>query len=341
MLRNSLQSQPWFRKLHLAWLKRQPFKCEVFYRELGGLLLTGFPITQALDFLNGHGLVPETIKEELIQGAPFSQSLARVPKVAAADLRIIGLAEETGDLAQSLIRLAEDHRKNRELKGRLSAFAVYPIIMFIMITAYILFSLFFMVPMLCDLLRNLNVSQGFIFQLDSFRQFLLDHRYPVIGLVSLGVILTIYLVVRYQGMLRLVLGPRYKLYRELLFIEPFSKLLAGGQSVFQSLALLAGLSFSVEAMSLALKEGEPLSQALKAGGLSPECVAVVRLAEEDGQLVAGLDRYLANGRKIIETTMERRIKLLEPVTMILIGAVVGTTMTSIMGPLMDAFGRIQ
>ena len=48
-------------------------------------------------------------------------------------------------------------------------------VMLALILVYLLFSLFFMVPMMADLLRSLEVKEGFLFKLDDFRHFLLEH----------------------------------------------------------------------------------------------------------------------------------------------------------------------
>lgn len=321
----------------------KPRQAEGFYYELGTLLSTGFPLLQALALLEKpHREDARALERRLGEGIALWEAMRELPGIPLQDAEILRLAEETGHLAEAYLELHGLHRDNRELKSKLISFAIYPILMLILVVVYLIFALFFMVPMMADLIRSLEVRDGFLFRLDGFRLTLLRHG-PVVLIGSLlGLVAAAWLFQRCHGALRLVLGKRFRLYLEVAAVERLTKLLKGGRSILDVLDLAGDMSgIDGESIREALLAGEALSTSFERGGFSRELTTLIRIHEEGGNLTGGFELYLKNARRTIHSTMEARIKLLEPLSMVFIGAVVGLTVVSIMGPLMDAFGRIQ
>lgn len=316
---------------------------ERFYYELGTLLETGFPIFLALDMMEKPFVAEAAkLKAHLSQGESLFDSITAIAGIELPDAEVLRLAEETGRLSQAFLELHDMHRKGRELRQKLISFAVYPVVMLVLITAYLGFALFFMVPMMSDLLRSLDVQEGFLFKLDDFRRFLVDHYGVVMILVLLVLAALSYYLKKKNGALRFILGRRYRLYLEVASVDRMTKLLKGGRSILEVLEIAGDLSgIDRKLIKEKLMAGESLSQSFSQGGFSRELTNLTRIHEESGNLLSGFELFLKSSRNIINSTMEQRIKLLEPLSMILIGSVVGTTVVSIMGPLMDAFGKIR
>lgn len=320
--------------------KRQ---AEKFYYQLGTLLDTGFPLMQAFDFLEEpYKEDAAKLKMQLNQGISLYDGMNSIAGIEDGDAQVLRLAEETGRLADAFLELYEMHRKNRELRQKLISFAIYPLVMLVLITVYLFFALFFMVPMMADLLASLQVTEGFLFTLNHLRIYILNHWQVFLLAGSLFIFVAGSLFRRYHGALRLVLGKHYRLYLEVLAVDRMTKLLKGGQGILDVLDLTGTMTlFDPERIKQQLMLGETLSNSLSMGGFSKELTSLTKIHEEGGNLVNGFELYLKNSRNTIQATMESRIKLLEPLSMVAIGAVVGVTVISIMGPLMDAFGRIQ
>lgn len=318
-------------------------QAERFYYELGTLLETGFPIFLALDMLEKPFAADAALlKGRLEEGHSLYDSITAVKGIEGADAAVLRLAEETGRLADAFLELYDMHRKSRELRQKLVSFAVYPIVMLTLITAYLCFALGFMVPMMADLLRSLDVHEGFLFQLDALRLLLLGNI-PLVILAGFTLLAALGYYLKVQnGALRLVLGRRYRLYLEVLAVDRITKLLKGGRNILEVLDLagdLRGIDRTV--IRETLLAGESLSFSFSRGGFSNELTNLTRIHEEGGSLLSGLELFLKSSRTIINSAMEQRIRLLEPLSMVLIGGVVGLTVVSIMGPLMDAFGKIR
>ncbi len=318
-------------------------QAEGFYYQLGTLLDTGFPLFQALDLLEGpHAGPAATLKAALGQGQTLYESMSAMPGIDPADAEILRLAEETGRLAEAFLELFDMHRKNRELRQKLQSFAVYPMVMLVLVTGYLFFALFFMVPMMAELLASLDVREGLLFTLNDLRMNILNDWRMVLAGSAIGLAIGVHLFRRCHGALRLVLGKRYRLYLEVAAVDRMTKLLKGGRSILDVLDLAGDLPMAEpEKIREALLRGESLADSFACGGFSRELTSLTRIHEEGGNMTGGFELYLKNSRNTIHATMERRIRLLEPLSMVAIGAVVGLTVVSIMGPLMDAFGRIQ
>lgn len=318
-------------------------QAESFYYELGTLLDTGFPIFHALDMMEKPFAKDALLlKKQLTEGDPLHESIAGIEGISPEDAQVLKVAEETGRLSEAFLELHSMHRKNRELKEKLISFAVYPLVMLVLILVYLVFALFFMVPMMTSLLNSLDVSDGFLFTLDDFRGTLIT-SWPLAALAAVtGLAGILFFLTKGRGALRLVLGRRYRLYLEVIIVERMTKLLKGGRSILEILELTQGLQgIDEKVIRDELLAGESLSESFARGGFSREFTALTRIHEEGGNLVSGFELFLKSSRNIIDATMEKRIKLLEPLSMVFIGSVVGVTVISIMGPLMDAFGKIR
>ncbi|PKK39218.1 hypothetical protein ABB02_01450 [Clostridiaceae bacterium JG1575] len=316
---------------------------EAFFYEVGTLLQAGFALPDALDRVQGPAQsAAAALKEALMKGIPLGEAIQKDPVFERSDCEILRLAEETGKLSEAFMELHEMHRNQRLLRQKLLSFALYPLLMLGLLSGYLVFSLFFMVPLMVDLLRSLSVEEGLLFSLDALRLFLLRRAPLVAGALCLvGFALGDWLL-RRQGLLRLVLGKRFRLYHEVMAVERMEKLLRGGRSILDVVALAAPYGQADQAVvEEALRQGDSLARALAQGGFSEDLVSVVALHEETGDFLAGLTHYLTRARHGIQQTMERRIKLLEPLSLIFIGGTVGVSVLSVMGPLFDAFGRIR
>jgi type II secretory pathway component PulF len=316
---------------------------EKFYYQLGTLLDTGFPLMQAFDLLEApYGEDAQELKATLNQGLSLYEAIRAMAGIDETDAQVLRLAEETGRLAEAFLELFDMHRKNRELRQKLISFAIYPLVMLVLISAYLIFALFFMVPMMADLLGTLKVTEGFLFTLNDLRIHILSHWKIYLLITVFFIIAASFLFRRYHGALRLVLGKRYRLYLEVLAVDRMTKLLKGGKGIMDVLELTGStVLIAPDKIKEQLMLGESLSKSLSLGGFSKELTTLTKIHEEGGNIVGGFELYLKNSRNTINATMENRIKLLEPLSMVAIGAVVGVTVVSIMGPLMDAFGKIQ
>lgn len=316
---------------------------ERFLFHLGTLMETGFTIIDALEMAEPkYKKDAKFIVDGLTEGKSFSQCIMDLKCFEKTDIEILRLSEETGGLTQAVIDLSSMYREKRELKGKLISFAVYPSFMMGILVAYIFFAIFFMVPMMKDLLSTLEVSGGMIDEFDSLRVFMIENQLAIIGMIPVMIGIFIVTAKKFDIGLKIVLGNRYKLYRETATVDKISKLTIGGSNIMDIFELLGEVKgIDKKKITEGLKEGASISESFGKGGFSADFCSIIRINEESGNLVKGFEMYLKSSRHILKDVMEKRMKLIEPVALVLIGGVVGISVISVMGPLTDAFTRIK
>lgn len=316
---------------------------EMFYYQTGTLMNSGFTVIDALDMLDKRFLKDrEVIKANLFAGLSFYKCLDKLQVFETTDLEIIRLSEETGTITNALLELGVMYSESRELKSKLISFAIYPLIMLVLVLAYIVFAIFFMVPMMKDLLSSLNVNDGMIFSFDDFRQYLIFNRTLMVGVISAILFLGFILFRKYNLGLRFVLGSKYKLYHEVAVVDRIAKLIAGGRNIMDTFDIMEKIKgIDTDKIKASLEKGESLTISFQKGGFSKEFCGIIRINEESGNILRGFDMYLKSSRHVLKSVMEKRMKLIEPMSLILIGAVVGVSVVSVMGPLTEAFTKIN
>ncbi|MFB0917631.1 MAG: type II secretion system F family protein [Clostridiaceae bacterium] len=316
---------------------------ERFLFHLGTLMETGFTIIDALEMSESkYKKDSKLIVEGLIQGKSFNQCIKDLKCFEKTDIEILRLSEETGGLTQAVIDLSSMYKQKRELNAKLISFAVYPAFMMSILVAYIFFAIFFMVPMMKDLLSTLEVSGGMIDDFDILRVFMIENQLLIIGLIPILIGVFIVIAKKFDLGLKIVLGSKYKLYRETATVDKISKLTMGGSNIMEIFDLIGEVKgINKEKIILGLKEGVSISESFGIGGFSKDFCSIIRINEESGNLIKGFEMYLKSSRHILKDVMEKRMKLIEPVSLVLIGGVVGISVISVMGPLTDAFTRIK
>ena len=73
-------------------------------------------------------------------------------------ISIVEIGERSGNLTQSLLYLAEELDKKRELQGKVKAALIYPVIIFIATVGITLFLIFFVLPKILPVLSDLQVE---------------------------------------------------------------------------------------------------------------------------------------------------------------------------------------
>lgn len=316
---------------------------ERFFNDMSNLMCAGFNILDSLTLMDPVFMKDtEIIRKNLENGISFSESLKLLGCFEKADTEIIRLSEETGTLSEAMGDLGKMYKERREIKEKLISFTVYPVMMLIMLTAYMIFSMFFLVPMMKDLLDTLSVTGGMISRFDDIRKFIIEFRYHFSALSVILIIFSVMIFKKCDVGLKLAFGSKYRLYRENGFIDRLSKLMKGGCNILESLDMVGGdLIFSVEPLKAGLNEGNDICTCFSKGGFSKELCGILKINEESGNILKGFDLYLNTSQFILRSVMDRRMKLMEPISLILVGAVVGVTVVSVMGPLSEAFTRIS
>ncbi|MFY0782171.1 competence type IV pilus assembly protein ComGB [Peribacillus simplex] len=336
-------------KLKTKWkLKEQA----VFISKLGELLHHGYPLAEALHFLefqeskNKAEDFTLAIKE-LRNGYPLHQVLTHLnfhPQLVS----YIFYGEQYGDLDRALKDGGRYWKKRTEDMDKVKKLMVYPVflIFFVSIVFYILQSV--LLPKFQTIYFTMDVEQNTILKLLSASTFILP-ALPFIFLVSL---LFLFVLKRFwfNGLCPLrqrrilmgipILGTFIKLYETYFFASQFSGLLSGGLSINDSIKLFSinqQQPFYQKLCSIIkddLIEGRSLEMIFRElpyfDGNLP---VVVANGQRYGRLDAELLHYSRFLLEKIEERMNAVLKIIQPLMFLLIGIVIVSIYLAVLLPM--------
>lgn len=330
----------------------------VFCRQLAVMLSAGVPITRALTTLakqteNGKfGLTLETVAKNVESGTPLSDAFAEFPKVfPPLFIAMIAAGETGGIMEQSLVSLAEQMQKEKNLQKNIKSAFSYPKTVGIMAVVILIAMLLFMVPTFKNMMKDgmeLNPLSKFIFDAsDSLR------AEPLKWVLIAGAIVgTIFIIMkskpahRFWENVKLTLPIFGSFITKMVvarFCRTFATLLAGGVTAVEAMKS-AGPTAGSDKLSAAItraiseiEEGSPISTALEKSGLFPPMVTgMVAIGEESGALPELLDKVAEFFEEDVENTSRNLRAMIEPLALVFVGVVVGGMLIALYVPMLTA-----
>ena len=143
------------------------------------------------------------------------------------------------------------------------------------------------------------------------------------------------------------IGERVRVYQLTRFYRTVGMLLAGGTPVTQALMMVSGLLNQglrprLDAAIRMIKEGQPISVALDAQGLTtPVSLRMLRVGERTGMMGDMMERSAAFHEETLERWVERFTRTFEPLLMAAIGIVIGGIVLLMYFPIFELAGNIQ
>jgi type IV pilus assembly protein PilC len=125
-------------------------------------------------------------------------------------------------------------------------------------------------------------------------------------------------------------------------------LLASGVPIMQALDIVGGTSGNavvgeaMRAVSRSVRDGLPISRALYSISLFPAMVTqMIEVGEESGQISVMLDKVADFYDREVEAASEQLASAIEPLMVVLMGAVIGTVVIALYLPMFTVYQHIQ
>lgn len=330
----------------------------LFTRLLGTLLQSGLPLDDALGILLGQADTPAVeklvvaIRAKIREGHTLEAALDEHPRAFPDVYRAtVGAGEQTRLLPLVLQQLAGHVERREEVVQKVRVAMIYPAVLTLTAVAVVTGLLTYVVPQVVRVFTDVGETLPFITQvLISFSDMLRDH-----GLVlAAGLACTIFALTRlYQrpgirrGVHRILLatpliGKFLLHYDTARFASTLGILLSSGVDMIDALliasrsATLIPLRDSLQDVCARVREGEALSAALRAAGLTP--LLLTQLIES-GENSGELPTMLATAATAFDHKTERSIAvllgLIEPLLIFAMGAVILFIVVAIMLPIFE------
>lgn len=330
---------------------------ETFTRMLSSLLAAGIPLSRALVILHRETSSPaaaeqwKSIHDRVVDGMSLADAMSQFPLTFPRVYIAMVQAGETGGFLDVVLKqIADFQLRERELKSRVLAALIYPVVLLVLAIGVLIFLLVFFIP------RFQTIFSGFGASLPLITQIIVATSESVRSygiFIAIGIGGAVYFIHKWlkneQGrrtweswLLRI---PIIGSLNSQVAMARFSRML--GTLLGAGVPLIAGLQVArksihnqilVDAVSNSIervKKGEPLAASL-AGctSLFPGSVLeMITVAEETGRL----DQELVRIADVTESDLDQRLKtavaLAEPLMLFLIAGFIGTIFIGMVIPI--------
>lgn len=334
-------------------------------RQLATLTNAGLPLVSALqalsDLTDGFTLkrIVIDVREKVQEGLSLAKALANFPKVfPQLYINMIAAGEASGTLDGVLNNLADYLEAQVELRRRINSALMYPIIMLIICTLVIVGLLVFVVPRIVEIFEKQNATLPWPTQLTiGISNFIIGYWFLIAALFVFGLIGLRFYYQDPRGrekIDRIVLKiPIYgAIYIKIVtsrVARTLGTLLASGVGLLEAIqitrAIVTNVHFSrnLEEAEEGVRQGRSLAKELSRAGLFPSLLShMIAVGEKSGELEQMLVRAGDAYEKEVKSTLSGLTSLIEPLMIVVVGAIVLWIVISVLLPmvdLMDVMGR--
>ena len=329
-------------------------------QQLADLMGSGLTITESLDILSGEKETKrvkqllEAVKIKLLRGMRFSEALSHqdgsVPKLIVA---MCQAGEKSGELTEMLRHLGRYYRRQATFEGMLFKSALYPVFVLLVTLGVVLLLSIWILPVFAELYRSMAA------ELPPLTRILLRFGsiYPLV-LIGLGIsagIGTICFKVgmanrefrRFWGYFTIrfpVFGILKKNHSLACFFQALGLMMSGGVDLVTAMEVAMGvlkndwLSEGLQRILDKIRNGVPVSRALVESCLiGNRGIRLIMVGEASGEL----DRMFLETGEVFRREGEKRASmlttLLEPLTILIAGAVVFVVVLAVMTPVFGVY----
>jgi type IV pilus assembly protein PilC len=337
-----------------------------FTRLFATMIDAGLPIVQCLDILQGQtdnksfATILKDIKSNVEQGATFSDSLRRHPKVFDhLYVNLVQAGEVGGILDTILNRLAVYIEKAMKLRRQVQGAMVYPSIVIVVFIGVLSILLGFVIPGFQNMFKDFGakddlpvLTKGVMAVSQFFIHYIIWLFLGMAGVIS-AVVYTIRTPRGRKGFDRLllrlpVLGDVLRKIAVARFTRTLGTLLASGVPILDAMEIVAKTAGNViveEAVMFSrarIAEGKNMAEPLTQTNVFPPMVVqMVGVGEQTGMLDSMLNKIADFYEEEVDVAVSAMTSLIEPVMMVGVGGVVGVVLIAMYLPIFSLAGKIK
>jgi len=337
----------------------------VFARQFAAMTTAGMPLLRSLAILEEQTPAPALkratgeIRADVADGASLSAAMARHDRVfPRLMISMIRAGEAGGMLDRALEQMATSLEKDTALRGKIKSALTYPAIVlgftFLLIGAVLIF----IVPIFEKMFASLGGELPAVTQLLVTTSHNMGWIGPLVLIVGIGTTVWYKRQQRVSESFRLRVDgiklrlPVFGSLVRKLAISRFSRnlglLLNVGVPVMQALTVVgetAGnevVNAALRNVQAAVRDGRPMSSAMRQHDVFPAMVTqMIEVGEESGQISQMLDKVADFYDREVDTAAESLTAAIEPIMVVVMGAVVGGMVICLYLPMFTIYQNIQ
>ena len=333
-------------------------------RQLATLVGAGLPIVTALQSLAEQTdavtlkRILVDIREKVEEGTALAKAMQAFPKAfPRLYVNLVASGEASGTLDRVLQNLAEYLEEQLELRRKIGSALMYPILMLFMCTAVVVALFMFVIPKVVDIFQKQGVTLPLPTKIMlAISNFLVYYWYlVVIGLIVI-VAGTRWYYRQPSGMANIdrwlmklpIFGRIYIKIMTARVARTLGTLLSSGVGLLTGLDITKNIvanSHVLKALEDArdgVREGKSLAGELNRSKIFPIMLSqMVAVGEKSGELESMLGRAADAYEREVNATLSGLTSLIEPIMMVVVGAIVLCIVISVLLPMADLINIVQ
>lgn len=332
---------------------------EQFTRELGNLLAAGMSLSKALKILGRESTKPASqklwsdIHDSVANGMSLAEAMRQYPKIFSSVYIAMVQAGETGGFIELVLgQIADFRSREQELKNRVQAALVYPIILCILAVLILVFLLVYFIPQFSSIFSEFGGSLPALTRaIVGVSEAILKHWMFIAGGIAVTVIAVKSFLARPEGrtyvekwLLRVPLtGKLSARFAFVRFARMLGTLLNAGVPLIAALRVAKEaignrtLSKTVEDAVEKVRKGMSLANGLRECPIlfSGSNIEMITVAEESSRLGEELSRLAEYNEKELDRHLKTAVSFAEPLMLFVMAALVGTIVIGMLLPIFN------
>jgi len=338
----------------------------IFSRQFALLLNAGLTLAEAVDTIeeqtqnSSFRQILHKIKMDIQGGETLNNAMKKHPRAFSPFFVSMVQAGEIGGALDSILeRIAQFYENELDLKHKVKSAMIYPIIILILATGISLFMLMYIVPQFGAFYEEFSGGEA---QLPALTRTMIKFSDWLVNnwgyLLSIPVFVVLFWKFRNSKWGHIILDPivlRIPIFGPLSrkvaitrFTRTFGTLTQSGVPILESLEVAKNtasnnvIQRAIMYIRERIREGETIHAPMKRTGQFPPIVSnLVSVGEEAGNLEEILFKISDYYDAEIDATVRGMASIIEPMMIILIGAVVGTIVVSLYLPIFNLVNVIK
>lgn len=328
----------------------------VFSRQFATMIDAGVRVVKCLDILENQSKDPvlkpvlNAVKRDVTAGQSLTEAMGKHPKVFnKLYVNMIKAAEAGGILDHVLDRLAVFLEKEQELRSKIKAAMMYPIVILVFSLVITTALMIFVLPKFLDIFTQLGAplpaTTKMLFAISHF----MTSNWWLIPLTPTAAVMFVkWYGNRPQGRMKIdgmklkipVVGELIQKMAVARFSRTFATLISAGVPMLRSLEIVsetsgnAVIAGAIDTARSNVREGKKISDPLKQSGLFPELVTqMIDVGEETGRISEMLVKVADFYDSEVEHAVKGLTSLIEPLMIVFMGVMVGFIAISVISPI--------
>ena len=324
----------------------------VFTSQLGTMLNAGLSITKCLDIKSKQvgskrlRMITEDLKKKVESGLPLSTAMDNYSGIfSTLYTAMVRSGEASGNLGNSLLKMATFLEREAELKRKLKSATSYPIIVLTASVLIVIGLFIFVLPKFVGFLTALNVPLPFPTRMTLAMINYLVHRWYVL----LVVVVAVYFGSRawfrtpqgihWKDTMALkapIIGPLVLKTSMARFTDTLATLFGAGVPLIGCLEMVGGtmgntvIAATIERVIDSIKGGAALSAAMaETQFFTSMVIQMTAVGEESGSLEIMLGKVAAFYQVEVDAATDNLTNAMNPILMIVVGGMIGWVLISL------------